>query len=272
MKKWLKIIGLLIVVALIGFGAFIWWWQRPMLSFDDSKIPFGMVTDSPLEFDKVYSISKFRSGAGHDYTVLAWDGESCRSMKHYFNIDRGNPENPRIRSLPTVNEPNIKIFAPFDGAIDFGTHADSQIPKGSLDGEVDIRSRNFPNFRTRLMHVNILPTLHFGSEVKSGQQVGTIGPKDGMDVTIEGSILFKGGIMKLIYLSAFELMNDQAFSPYANAGYKRSDFIISREYRDAHPLKCGVGDKSQEFIYDVNYDRHSDSDFVDLKVDPFEHK
>ncbi len=262
----LKIIGLVIVVALIGFGTFIVVWSLlfavPMLSFDNSKIPYGLVTASPLEFDKIYSISKFRSEAGHDYSLGAWDGETCRSMKNYFNIDRSDPENPYVRSLPTPDNPNVNIFTPFDGTI-------GRVEPGGPPGQgFQIRSKYFPNFYVRFGHIDLLPSLHFGSQVKSGQQVGTIGPKDGADVSIEGLALFSGSI----YISAFEVMTDQAFAPYAKAGYKRSDFIISREYRDAHPLKCGVGDKPQEFNYDANYDRHSDSDFVDLKVDPFEHR
>lgn len=264
--KILKIIGLVIVaVPLIGFGIFMVVWYLlsglMMLSFDNSKIPYGLVTASPIEFDKIYSISKFRSGAGHDYTQGAWDGETCRSMKNYFNIDRSDPYNPRSRSLPTADDPNVKIFAPFDGTI-------GRIEQGGSPGQgAFIRSKNFPSFYVRFGHIDLLPDLHFGSQVKSGQQVGTIGPKDGLDVSIEALVLFKS-----VYLSVFEVMTDQAFAPFAKAGYKRSDFIISREYRDAHPLKCGVGDKSQEFIYDANYDRHSDSDFVDLKLDPFRHR
>lgn len=259
MPRVLKIIGLVVIVVLVVFVAFIWNWMRPILIFDNSKIPYGLVTANPMEFDKTYAISKFRSASGHDYSQT-WDGETCRSMKHYFNIGRNEDPNTHIpiRSQPTVDAPNIKIFAPFDGKIE---SVDSEnIPIGK---QVHIRSKNFPNFYARLFHIDLLPGFGIGSNVKSGMQIGTIGPKDGTDVSIEAIVLFKGNID----LSVFELMTDKAFAPYAQKGYKRSDFIITKEYRDAHPLKCGGGHNNESFIYDANYDWHGD--FVSLKADPF---
>jgi hypothetical protein len=260
MKKWLKIIGWVIVaVPLVGFGTFMIVWYLlsglMLFSFDASKIPYDLVTASPMEFDKINTISKFRSGAGHDYTQGAWDNETCRSMKHYFWVGRSDLN--RIRSLPTPDNPNVKILAPFDGTV-------GRIEQGGPPGQgAFIRSKNFPNFYVRFGHIELLPSLHFGAQVTSGQQVGTIGPKDGLDVSIEALVLFKS-----IYLSPFDLMTDQAFAPFASAGYTRSDFIISREYRDTHPLKCGAGGKPQEFIYDANYNWHSD--YIFLKPEPLE--
>ncbi len=253
-----KIFALIMAAGLIFFGFFIWNWMRPMLSFDNSKIPYGLVTANPVEFDKIYAISKFRSAAGHDYSNT-WDGETCRSMKHYFNIGRSEPGTTMpVRSYSTADSPNIKIFAPFDGTI--SSIESEQTPIGK---QVHIRSKNFPSFSVRLFHIDLLPNLGTGSEVKSGEQVGTIGPKDGTDVSVEGIVLFKGSVD----LSVFELMTDQAFAPYAGAGFKKDDFIISRKYRDEHPLKCGGGHNNEEFIRDPGYDFFSD--FVFLKPDPF---
>lgn len=235
-----------------------WNWTRPMLSFDNSKIPYGLVTANPVEFDKIYAISKFRSASGHDYSNT-WDGESCRSMKHYFNIGRSSSGTTMpVRSQPSPGAPNIKIFAPFDGTISDVTSEQTPIGK-----QVHIRSKNFPSFYVRLFHIDLLPGLATGSKVKSSEQIGTIGPKDGTDVSVEANVLFKGPVD----LSVFEVMTDYAFAPYAKAGYKREDFILSREYRDSNPLKCAGGHNNESFMREGDYD--FSADFVFLKLDPF---
>lgn len=259
MPKVVKITGLVVLLLLIVSGVAFWNWQRPMLSFDDSKIPYGLVTAIPMEFEKIYAISKFRSASGHDYSYGTFDGETCRSMKHYINIGRNqDPETHMpLRSQPTVEEPNIKIFAPFDGTID--SVSQEQTPIGK---QVRIRSKNYPYFYARLFHIDLLPEFKQGSEVKSNVQIATVGPKDGTDVSIEANS-FKGSI----YLSMFEVMTDQAFAPFSQKGYKRKDFIITKEYRDAHRLSCGGSHNNEGFVREQDYDWHID--FIFLKEDPF---
>ena len=255
----LKIIGLVIVGLLIIFAAFIWHWQRPIISFDPNQIPKGLVTANPVEFDRIYAISKFRSAAGHDYSN-SWDGEICRSMKHYFNMGRNQDPNTHmpVRSQPTATQPNIKIFAPFDGTIE--SIDTEQTPIGK---QVHIRSSHYPNYYARLFHIDLLPEFNkLGTQVKSGQQIGIIGPKDGTDVAIQANT-FKGPVL----LSVFEQMTDTVFGPYQARGFKREDFIINRQYRDTHPLSCGGGHNNESFSRSPGYDWHND--YVFFKNDPF---
>ncbi len=260
MKNPVKIIGLVTLGILVAFGAFIWNWQRPIIFFDESKIPKNLVTSMPVEFERIYKISKFRSEAGHDYSNT-WNGETCRSMKHYINDGRNMDQVTRmpIRSFPTADQPNIKIFAPFDGTI-----TDISSEQTPIGKQVHVRSNLYPDYFGRLFHIDLLPEFNkVGVKVASGQQIGTIGPKDGTDFSIEANILFKGPVL----LSLFDEMTDAAFIPFANMGFKREDFIISREYRDAHPLKCGGGHNNEGFLRDQSYDFNSD--FIFLKEDPF---
>jgi hypothetical protein len=246
--KVFKITAVIGAIVFAGFGLFMWNWQRPMLSFDESKIPYGLVTANPVEYSGIYTISKFRSGAGHDYSQGSYNGETCRSMKHYFNVGRNS-------NIVTGNS-DIKVYAPFDGRI---TSSSTQAP----GTQIRIASDKFPFYSARVFHIYLLPGIKFGSHVASGQQIATIGPKDGMDVAIEANALFKGNIN----LSVFDVMTDEAFSAYAKQGFKRSDFIISKQYRDTHPFKCGVGGKQEEFVFDPSHDWTED--FIFLKEDPF---
>ncbi len=58
-------------------------------------------THPHLDISRVLRISRFRSGAGHDYSDSA---ESCRSMKHYFEFHDGAWD-------------NVDVVAPMNGTI-----------------------------------------------------------------------------------------------------------------------------------------------------------
>lgn len=229
--------------------------MRPNPFFDPAKPP-QLITANFIDLDRVYMISKYRSGAGHDYSL---NGETCRSMKHYFNTSHHEDPVTHIpqRSYPAAGETNIKLYAPFDGLI---TAIGSE--KTPIGQQVQVMALHNPWFTARLFHIDLLPGLHVGSWVKSGQQIATIGPRDGTDFALETNQTGIGGSG----VSMFEAMTDEAFAPYAKLGYQRSDFIISRAERDAHPLKC-LGGEQERFEMPQDYDPTQDHVF--LRPDPY---
>ncbi|MBI2019863.1 peptidoglycan DD-metalloendopeptidase family protein [Candidatus Daviesbacteria bacterium] len=258
----IKQVGLVLMVIIgivIAIGLYIF---RPIINFDESKIPKDLVTSPFLDFDRIYAISKFRSGAGHDYSHGAINGETCRSMKHYFNMSRSqDPQTHRpIRSQPTEGEPNIKIYAPFDGKI---TSASAE----HIGTQVHISSDKYPYY-IRIFHMDLLPEFKSGSKVRSGEWIGTIGPKDGTDFAVEANTL-----QGTVYLSYFEVMTDQVFEQFKNLGFKREDFIISKEYRDAHPFRCGgvqtnpLNKTEETFQHEKN--RGWMEDYIFVREDPY---
>lgn len=266
MSKVIKIVGLVIAVVLIGFVVFMWNWMRPIINFQESKIPRDLITSQFIDFDRIYMISKFRSGAGHDYSHGALNGETCRSMKHYFNTSKyQDPQTYRpLRSQPTELEPNIKIYSPFDGTI-------KSVSPEHLGVQVHIFSSKYSSFYVRLFHVDLLSEFKPGSKVKSGEWIATIGPKDGTDFSAE-AITLGGGV---VYLSYFETMKDEVFAPFEKMGFKREDFIISKEYRDVHPFQCGgiqtnsLNSAKETFQHSTDRNRNWTDDFVFLKPDPY---
>ncbi len=227
--KALKIIGLAILVLIAGMViSFFVFAPSMLLTFDPLGVP--PITANPVQLDQIFAISLFRSGIGHDYSFNSWDGETCRSMKHYFNWSQINNNNRPVRSQPSPGHPTINVYAPFDGTI----IADEPETSHQLGRQIHIASAKNPAYFVRLFHIDLLPTLHVGSRVKSGRLVGTIGPKDGMDVSYEAQ-LFPG---KEVFLSIFDYMTPQAFAPYAAKGFKPSDFILSRTQADAKNYQC----------------------------------
>ena len=223
----LIIIPIVLVAILAVFAVVFFKKMNPLTSFDASKIP--TITANPIDADKVFAVSQFRSSAGHDYSYGAWDGETCRSMKHYFNFGQNQVNNMPVRSTPGPGESNINIYAPFDGKI-----TENQQERTPIGTQVHIASAKDSHYYVKLFHIDLLPSLKVGSKVTSGQLVGTIGPKDGTDVAYEAN--YKLG--KTIYLSVFDYMTPEAFAPYAKLGHKAGDFVLSRADADAKGYKC----------------------------------
>ncbi len=183
--------------------------ETPSINYDTLKF----ITVNYIEIDKIKSISKFRSGIGHDY----WDDfENCRSLKHYFVPNNG------------VDWSSIKIFSPITGKV-------VRINEEWAGTQVQIQTNGAPNFVVIIFHIALLKSLTVGENISAGQQLGThIGSQTYSDITIGYS---KQGKWKL--LSYFSAINDSLFNLYkARGANSRSDFIISKEARDADPLNC----------------------------------
>lgn len=174
------------------------------------------VSANYIELDAIERISLFRSAVGHDY----WDHfESCRSMKHYFH-----PYNH-------LDWAAIRIFSPVGGWI-------SSISEEFLrdsGSQVQIRSEQYPEYTFIIFHVALSPGIEEGSRVGAGMQIGThIGRMTTSDITV--GVDDRDGYH---LVSFFDVMTNELFSEYVNRGVqRRSDFIITREQRDADPLTC----------------------------------
>lgn len=166
-----------------------------------------------IEIDKIDSISRFRSGVGHDYSDSF---ESCRSMKHYFK--------PR----QNIDWAEIKIFSPVTGIV---TDTFAETIGGS---QLWIMPLGMPAFRIIIFHVHLATPLIIGDTVFSGQQLGVhTGHQTFSDIAVQ--IYTPGSTFKRV--SFFEVMTDKLFACYMSRGAgSRDEFIISRQERDADPL------------------------------------
>lgn len=166
-----------------------------------------------IELAKIYRISKFRSGIGHDYSD---DFESCRSMKHYF------------RPKASLDWSKVKIFSPLDGTI-------SRLTEDGTGSQVRIKSEEYPAFFFIIFHVNLSSPLNVGDVVTEGQMLGThIGSQTMSDIAV--GVNTPDG-WKLV--SFFEVITDPVFQDYKARGLSsRNAAIISKAARDADPLTC----------------------------------
>ena len=219
-------IGAALVVALLVLA---WFWLRPTLSFgiDPATAP-NFVTANVVDLKSYGGVSKFRSGAGHDFSG---GGESCRSMKHYFLpiLTEGRVDDPS--KIPQTIDPasNLPIVAPFDGEVT--AIQSEQYPLGK---QIYLRPTGYVSYMVRLFHVYPLDTLTVGSKITAGERIGSVLPWQQTDIAVQ--VMTLSGPQ---FISYFDVLADSAAAAYNDRSADvPEDFIISRQTRDQNPLSC----------------------------------
>ncbi|HSX00942.1 MAG TPA: hypothetical protein VLF67_01755 [Candidatus Saccharimonas sp.] len=248
-NKWLRwAVPAVAIVALGVVGVVGWKLYQSHNPFVDTTHPPQFVTADFIDLSKIFSISKFRSLQGHDFSG---GGETCRSMKHYVVPQHTQAmgelvaQNGGIPPKPD-GKTDVDIFSPFDGQI---TRIDQE--RTPVGEQIYLRPDTAPAFELRLFHVFKVDGIKVGAHVKAGQKLGVISSYSDTDISVEG-----GGK----FISVFQVMTDKVFAEYqARGAQTRDDFIISREYRDAHAVTCDQSKTgSQKFDLPANYDPASE--------------
>jgi hypothetical protein len=229
MRKRVALIALAALIALtVGTG--VYFGDPPV----DRDRPPQFIQADFIDVSRVAAVSKFRSGMGLDYSG---GGESCRNMKHYF-IPNGQDD--------------IRIYAPVDGRV-----AAIYPEKNQAGQRIVIHPDKAPEFQVSLFHITPNSGLSSGATVTAGQQIGTIGARQTTDIDIQiGRLPWSNSSV-----SYFQVLPDRLFAAYQARGVaSRSELIITKQYRDAHPLTCSDG----RFVYPDGYDHAADA--VSLKA------
>jgi hypothetical protein len=176
---------------------------------------------------KVERLSMFRSSYGHDYSDGA---ERMRSMKHYFVLYPAHWQNGEV-----------EIRAPVEGDVVALVDERHGAGGGLVNRQVHLRATEQPAFTFVLFHVDLASAdVAVGRHVAAGELLGHArlvfaDPGDvsnNFDVAVW--VRTPGGSRLVSFV---ETLADDAFAAYqARGAAARSDFVISREERDAHPL------------------------------------
>lgn len=234
-------VGLGVIAA--GFLVVFWQFRHPAFqTYSEDNLP-QFIQAEFIDLDRVNGISKFRSGAGHDYSYGS--DETCRSMKHYFSPlvlgGRGIEAFMQPPDLATATE----IYSPVDGKI--VSISGEQMPIGK---QIHIRPDNHPDFVIRLFHVYPVGEMKMGTHLSAGQLVGHLHADQGTDISVEVNQLFGSQ-----YFSYFSVMPDEIFTNYQSRGIeRREDVVLTRAQRDAEPLTCN----GEQFA--TNYGREAITD------------
>ncbi|MFZ3031479.1 MAG: hypothetical protein WA082_00390 [Candidatus Moraniibacteriota bacterium] len=242
--KIFKIILIIVCVVVAVVLSLVLYVQYAVRDIDENNLPKIIQADW-IDLDGIGRISKFRSGSGHDFSG---NGESCRSMKHYFNAKRTNEEEMLIsenNGFPAAFslEGAIPIYSPVDGEIIAVKGEESDLGK-----QVYIRPEKYQDFTIRLFHVFPIEGYTEGRKVAAGEQIAHIGRLQNTDIAVS-----LGGSGSRAYVSYFDVMPDEIFAKYQAVGVENRDqLIITQEYRDTRPFKC----KGEQFA--ENHDASGD--------------
>jgi hypothetical protein len=173
-----------------------------------------------IELGKIWKVSKFRSGMGHDYSD---DLESCRSMKHYF--------------LPreSVDPQSVKLYSPVTGTV-IGSTDEWDGPDVWKGTAIGIRPDGHDAFWIVLFHVNLNAAFEVGDRVSAGQLIGTSQKTSGTVTDMAVAVHTPHGYRLISY---FEVASEGVFARYVARGARtRTDFTFTEAERDADPLSC----------------------------------
>jgi hypothetical protein len=177
--------------------------------------PPRVLSANYIDLSKIGRVSRFRSTAGHSYVDAS--GETCRSMKHYFEPKAG------------VDWTTVDVYAPTSGTI---FHI---APDGIAGYRVLIAPRDLPVMDVQIFHVNLDPGIVLNSWVEAGDHLGT----HASSATTSDIATSIGGKELGTLLSYFEVMTDAVFAEFQARGIAaRQDAIITKEERDADPVPC----------------------------------
>lgn len=238
MKRGLKVVGVALLILLLffifqivnvsGFGV-------------DSDNPGQIITHNVANPSQLVEVSKFRSEAGHDF---GGRGEWCLSMKHYFVATHDIKKKlAAISAKREIDAPDgnndITIYAPFDGYV---TQMMKNPTAGYLIGFAPYKNHGLVLMLDHVfeikrgLHSGPIPFITFmASKVKAGEPIGKINSNEGFDVELRvGGVPWSDN-----WASYFTGLTDKAYSEWTTVrDIPRSDYIITKNYREAHPLKC----------------------------------
>ncbi len=178
------------------------------------------VGENYISLENLVLISRFRSSVGHSSDANGTiPGETCQSMKHYFQF-----RDPAT-GIPTSSI-SREVFSPVDGTL---KSVDRESNGNGL--QLNIQPTAQPAFGIILFHVAPSAGIAAGARLTAGQVLGTVTESD-VSVTVFTPQGFR-------IVSWFEVITAAVFQGYRVRGVAaREDPIISRAARDADPLTC----------------------------------
>ncbi len=157
-------------------------------TYDLGQGPLQVLSANYIDLSKVERISRFRSAIGHSY--VDGSGESCRSMKHYYQ--------PR----QSVDWRTVDIYAPASGTIWLIA------TDGAAGFRILLRPRDLPALEVAIFHVNLDPGIVRDIWVNAGDRIG----RHASPFTMSDIATSIGGKEQGTLISYFQTMTDAVFA------------------------------------------------------------
>ena len=204
----------------------------------------------------IYEISRFRSGAGHDFSYdgLSYAGEYFgatdatepdSSMKHYY----------APYAAYKGDQVTVPVYAPFDGTLTRVTEEVHPDDSSIVNKRLEITSSEDSDYLAVLFHVDLddaYPQIlndwpaalwpahqpddpsYTTDTVSAGDFLGYADMRISNDFDV--AVLFSVSASEKYWVSLFDLMPDTLFDSYENRGADRDEMSISKVDRLSDPV------------------------------------
>lgn len=229
-----------------------------------SAEPPSILTHPLTDIGMIREISKFRSGAGHDFSYDAsfpfgaTDAtEPPSSMKHYL---------APLESLSDAlgDQETVPVYAPLDGEI---TRVTNESSGTYTNKRIEITPTAAPEIKIVLFHValdNRYPQIlndwppelwpesqpddddYVTTSIQAGDRLGYADMRDSNDFDV--AVLLTQPDGERVWISYFALMPDGLFARYAARGVTRALLEISKAQREADPITSWGGRNDDDWI------------------------
>jgi len=239
-----------------------------------------LVEADVTDLNQIFEISKFRSGAGHDFTYfkeetlptmsgddLAEALATIDGIDNFFATDTSEPESSMkhyyspyaAHKQAQGDNTTIPVYAPFAGTITRVIEEVREADTSIVNKRVEITSSDNANYTAVLFHLNLDNTYpqiyHDYPDIPDIWSHQADDPDYSTRTVAAGDFLGYAD-MRLSndfdvavlfndrsddkWISLFDLMPDTLFSAYQARGMVRGETTISKAYREAHPVTWGL--------------------------------
>ena len=228
----------------------------------------------------IHEISKFRSGAGHDFTYFKQDtlppvsGDALAQalamisgIDNFFATDTSEPESSMKHYYSPYaadkgeegDNTTIPVYAPFAGTITRVTEEIREADDSIVNKRVEITSDTDPNYTAVLFHLNLNDTypqifndypdiVDIWSHQPDDPDYSTRGVAAGDLLGYADMRLSNDFDVAVLFndsaddkwISLFELMPDALLAAYQARGVDVADTYITKAYREIHPVTWGL--------------------------------
>lgn len=220
-----------------------------------------LVSEDVTNLGFIEEISKFRSGAGHDFSYdptfpfgSTDTTEPPSSMKHYF----------APYATHNGDQETVPVYAPFSGTI---TRVTNEGSGSGINKRVEILSSGDSKYTLIVFHIDLDEAypqilndwpIEFWPDhqeddpsystvlVSPGDLLGYADMRDSHDFDV--AVLYEPTAGSRYWISYFDLMPDSVFSQYAARGATRAELTISQAERLLVPVDWWGGRNDDDWV------------------------
>ncbi len=223
----------------------------------------------------IHEISKFRSGAGHDFS---YDASYVYAGEYFSATDATEPDSSMKHYFAPYDstkgdQATVPVYAPLDGMITRVTDETHPEDATLTNKRIELTSSDDSSYTVVLFHVNLVEAYpqilndwpveawpahqpddpsYDTTNVSAGDLLGYADMRFSYDFDV--AVLYAISSTEKYWVSLFDLMPDSLFDRYENRGATRAAMSISKAERLANPVTW--------------WDRRNDNDWVTLNQVP----